>query len=132
MQLDYTNRMAKIHRTKKGSLYVTRAIDYIYDHLDEPLTMEQLAGEVGLNPSYFSKLFAAEIGVTVKKYINQVKVETAKQMLANSDHSAADISLSLGYSSPAAFSSVFKTYAGATPGEYRKQPRTGLSLSGEP
>ena len=63
MQRDYTNRMAKLHRTKKGSLYVIRAIDYIYDHLDESLTMERLAEEVNLNPSYFSKLFSSETGV---------------------------------------------------------------------
>lgn len=126
MQRDYAARMARLHRTKKGSLYVTRAIDYIYDHLDESLTMERLAEEVNLNSSYFSKLFASEVGVTVKKYINQVKIETAKQMLENSDYSAADISLSLGYSSPAAFSAVFKKYTDTTPGEYRRSLNAGL------
>ena len=126
MQRDYTMRMAKLHRNRRGSAYVTRAVDYIYDHLDESLTMERLAQEVNLNPSYFSKLFAAEMGVTVKKYINRVKVETAKQMLENSDYSAADISLSLGYSSPGAFSSVFKTFTGTTPGAYRSSQNAAL------
>lgn len=126
MQLDYTTRMAKLHLARRGSAYVTRAIDYIYDHLDESLTMEQLAGEVKLNPSYFSKLFASETGITVKKYINQVKIDTAKQMLENSDYSAADIALSLGYSSPAAFSSVFKNYTNTTPGGYRRKQQDTL------
>ena len=119
MQLDYTVRMSKLHRAKKGSIYVTKAIDYIYDHLDESLTMEKLAEEVNLNPSYFSKLFASEMGITVKKYINNVKTETAKQMLETTNYSAADIALSLGYSSPAAFNSVFKKITGVTPGDYR-------------
>ena len=120
MQLDYAERMAKLHRARKGSIYVMRAVDHIYEHLDESLTMECLAEVVKLNPSYFSKLFAAEMGITVKKYISQVKVDTAKQMLEMTDHSAADIAISLGYSSPGAFSSVFRKFTGMTPGEYRK------------
>ena len=120
MQLDYAARMHKLHRMRKGSIHVKRAIDYIYDHLDEPLTMEDLAYSVHLNPSYFSRLFADEMGETVKKYINRIKIETAKQMWEMTDHSSADISVSLGFSSPAAFSSVFKKYTGQTPGAYRK------------
>lgn len=129
MQLDFTERMAKLNHARKGSIYVTKAVDYIYDHLDESLTMERLAEEVNLNPSYFSKLFSSETGVTVKKFINQVKVDTAKQMLESTDFSAADIALSLGYSSPAAFSSVFKNITGTTPGEYRKQHANPLEAA---
>lgn len=121
MQLDYTARMSKLHRAKKGSVYVLQAIDYIYDHLDESLTMERLAREVNLNPSYFSKLFSSEMGITVKKYISQIKVDVAKQMLEASNYSSVDIALSLGFSSPAAFSSVFKKHTDITPGEYRRR-----------
>ena len=121
MQLDYTVRMQKIHHAKKGSVYVTKAVDYIYDHLNESLTMEGLAHQVGLNPSYFSKLFSAETGTTVKKYINQVKIRTATEMLKDINLAIIDISFSLGYSSQSAFSAVFKKHLGVTPGEYRRR-----------
>ncbi len=121
MQLDYTTRMQKINHEKKGSAYVIRAIDYIYDHMDEPLTMERLAGVAGLNPSYFSRLFSLETGETVKQYINKVKIHTATQMLKDLDLTISDISLSLGYSSQSAFTAVFRKHTGLTPGQYRKE-----------
>ena len=120
MQLDYTERMQKLKSEKHGSIYVMRAIDYIYDHLDESLTMQGLAEYVGLNPSYFSKLFAKETHITVKAYINKVKIQTATQMLKDLDLAISDISLSLGYSSQSAFTAVFRKHTGLTPGEYRK------------
>ncbi len=121
MQLDYTSRMQKINHEIKGSAYVVRAIDYIYDHMDAPLSMEKLAKVVGLNPSYFSKLFSLETGETVKQYINKVKIHTATQMLKDLDLAISDISLSLGYSSQSAFTAVFKKHTGQTPGQYRKE-----------
>ena len=121
MQLDYTERMHKLKNERHGSIYVMRAIDYIYDHLDESLTMQKLAEYVGLNPSYFSKLFAKETHITVKTYINKVKIQTASQMLKDLDLAISDISLSLGYSSQSAFTAVFRKYTGLTPGEYRAE-----------
>jgi AraC-like DNA-binding protein len=57
--------------------------------------------------------------MSVKAYINNAKVETAKQMLIQSDYSITDISLSLGFSSQSAFTACFKQYTGVTPGSYR-------------
>ncbi len=120
MQLDYTERMHKLKNEKHGSVYVMRAIDYVYDHLDASLSMQKLATYVGLNPSYFSKLFAKETHITAKTYINKVKIQTASQMLKDLDLAISDISLSLGYSSQSAFTAVFRKHTGLTPGEYRK------------
>lgn len=119
MQIDYATRMKKLRKNNKMSIYVRRAIDYIYDHLHEHLTMEMLAKMQGLNPSYFSRLFSADTGTTVKAYINHVKVNTAENMLVHSAYSISDIALSLGFSSQSAFSTVFKKVTGVTPGEYR-------------
>ena len=86
-QIDFAERMRKLRKTAgKYSLYVRHAIDYIYDHLHEPLKMEDLAKVEGLSPGYFSKLFAKEVGTTVKAYILQVKVRTGANMLGNLDY----------------------------------------------
>ncbi len=119
LQLDYASRMNSLKKTNTISRHVSQAIDYIYDHLHEPLTMETLAKHVALNPSYFSKLFAKETGITVKKYISKAKINTAINMLNNSDYSISEIALSLGFSSQSAFSSVFKKYTGLTPLKYK-------------
>ncbi|MCR4686480.1 MAG: AraC family transcriptional regulator [Lachnospiraceae bacterium] len=119
MQADYAARMRALKKTHSVSIHVIHVIDYIYDHLQEKITMEQLAERENLNPSYFSKLFSKETGMSVKGYINNAKIDTAKQMLTQSDYSITDISLSLGFSSQSAFTACFKQYTGVTPGSYR-------------
>lgn len=118
-QIDYATRMHELHQRNQYSIHVRHAIDHIYDHLHEPLTMELLAKNEGLNPSYFSKLFSKEVGTTVKAYILSVKIATAKNMLEKSDHSISDIYFSLGFSSQSAFTAAFKKLTGTTPNKYR-------------
>ncbi len=121
-QLDFAGRMREMQKSARGySLHVRHAIDYIYDHLHQPLKMEQLAEVEGLHPSYFSKLFAGEVGTTVKAYILNVKINTAKNMLRQSEHSISDIAYSLGFSSQSAFTAAFKNLTGETPAAYRKE-----------
>lgn len=120
MQLDYAKRMRDLKKENAISIHIRNAIDYINEHLHEPLTMQQLAKNAKLDPSYFSKLFAKETGITVKKYILNSKLKTAENMLLYSEHSLADIALALGFSSQSAFTTAFKNYIGTTPGEYKK------------
>lgn len=119
-QLDFATRMKKIKKNNNYSIYVRHSIDYIYDHLHENITMEQLAENENLNPSYFSKLFSEEIGTPVKAYILSVKIDTAKNMLEKSDYSISDIAFSLGFSSQSAFTAAFKKLTGETPTRYKK------------
>jgi len=121
-QVDFAERMRKLRKTAGAySLYVRHAIDYIYDHLHQPLKMEELAKAEGLSPGYFSKLFAKEVGMTVKAYILSVKIRTAANMLENLDYSISDISYSLGFSSQSAFTTAFKQQMGCTPAAYRSR-----------
>lgn len=119
MQLDYATRMKNLKKESAISIHVRNSIDYIYDHLHETITMEQLARLENLHPSYFSKLFVKETGVTTKAYILNTKITTAKNILLYSNHSLSSIALSLGFSSQSAFSTAFKKHTGMTPMEYR-------------
>lgn len=119
MQIDFAERMSKIKKPAKYSTHVRHAIDYICDHLQDRLTMEQLAEIEHLNPSYFSKLFSKETGVPVKAFILNVKVATAHNMLSHSDYSISDISYSLGFSSQSAFTAAFRKKYGISPGKFR-------------
>lgn len=120
MQLDYATRMRRLKKESAISPHIRDAIDYIFNHLHEPITMESLAERENLNPNYFSKLFAKETGCTAKAYIMKAKLSTAQNMLLYSEHSLSDIALSLGFSSQSAFSAAFKKEFGMTPGTYRK------------
>lgn len=119
MQLDYAKRMHNLRKTPAISFHIRNSIDYIYDHLHLPLTMEQVADNENLNPSYFSKLFVKETGITAKAFIIDAKIKTAKNMLLYSDNSLFNIAMALGFSSQSAFSAAFKKNTGITPGEFR-------------
>lgn len=119
MQIDFTKRMRQVKKTNIVSLHIRKCIDYIYDHLQDKLTVELLADYVGLNPSYLSRLFSNETGVSIKKFILNAKTETAQNLLKYSDFSYLEISLALGFSTQSAFISVFKNQTGVTPKKYR-------------
>ena len=119
MQLDYATRMHNLRKTPAISYHIRNSIDFIYDHLHLPLTMEQVAENENLNPSYFSKLFVKETGITAKAFIIDAKMKTAKNMLLYSEGTLFNIAMALGFSSQSAFSAAFKKHTGITPGEFR-------------
>ncbi len=121
LHIDFATRMHNLKKKNVNSLYVRRCIDYIYNHLQEPITLEKLAHREKLNPSYLSKLFSKETGVPLRNYIQNVKIETAKNMLEETTFSISDIALSLGYSSQSSFTYSFRMHTGTTPSKYRAE-----------
>ncbi|MCR5543397.1 MAG: AraC family transcriptional regulator [Eubacterium sp.] len=119
MQIDYATRMKELKKVDAVSIHIRRSIDYIYDNLQRPLTVNELAEREGLSAGYYSRLFMKEMGVNVNQFINNAKIRTAENMLRYSDYPILDIAISLGYSSQSAFSSVFKKITGMTPKSYR-------------
>ncbi len=121
MQIDFAVRMRELKKENIISLHIRKCIDYIYENLDRNLSIKDMAEFFDLNPSYLSKLFLKETGITIKDFVTNAKVRTAENMLKYSDFSYLDISLTLGFSSQSAFISVFKKITGITPKRYREQ-----------
>ena len=119
MQVDFAKRMREAKKNNVNSIHIRKCIDYIYEHLHEKLTIQELADYLKLNTSYLSKLFAKETGSNIKEFITHAKINTAQNMLKNSDFSYLDIALALGFSTQSAFISTFKKLTGMTPKEYR-------------
>ncbi len=117
--LDYTRKMRNLRKAKIHSVPVAKAVDYIYDHLHTRITLNVLARYSGLSPSYLSRLFKQEVGLSVSEYIRSQKIETAKNMLAYSDYSAAQISSVLAFAGQSYFSEIFRKSTGMTPLQYR-------------
>lgn len=127
--VDYAGRMKKLRKDKITSLHVVRCIDYMHDNLHSRITIEELAEHVGLNSSYLSRLFKKETGVSVSEYIQQLKVDTAKNMLLYSDFTPARISSVLAFPDQSYFTQVFKKYAGVTPMKFRSMHLREISLN---
>ncbi|MBQ3843035.1 MAG: helix-turn-helix transcriptional regulator [Ruminiclostridium sp.] len=130
MMTDFTERMAEIRKESGVSLHVRRTVDYIYENLHIPLTLEMAAEHERLDRSYLSKLFAKEMGMPIKAYILKAKVNTAQNILIFSDFSIAEIADSLGFSSQSAFAAAFRKITGLTPLQYRNRYSEDYSLRG--
>ncbi len=83
-------------------------------------SVKYLADAVNLSPSYLSDLLKKETGMTTQDHIHYHLIETAKNILNNTDHSVSEIAYSLGFEYPQYFSKLFKQKTGQTPLEYRK------------
>lgn len=66
---DYAKRMQVIQKTNRYPKTIMMCLDYIYDNLHTKITLEQLADRAGLAPTYLSKLFHKEVGMTISSYI---------------------------------------------------------------
>ena len=82
--------------------------------------MSEIAEYVGLNPEYLTKLFKKNTGSTLKEYIVNEKMESAKILLATTTLPVTLISSHVGYGNYSNFTRSFKHLAGCTPMEYRK------------
>lgn len=89
------------------------------DYMSEDISLNTVAAEVCMSPSYFSSVFSKEMGKTFIEYLTEVRMEKAKQYLACSSMKTSEISYEVGYKDPHYFSYIFKKTQGCTPKEYR-------------
>ena len=102
-----------------SSNVIKKAIAYIADHFNEPISLEDVARVVNMHPSYFSSKFKQTTGSSFKGYLNMIRVEEGKRLLANTNFSIIDIALSSGFEDQSYFTKVFKKYTGMTPKRFR-------------
>ncbi len=107
--------------TSKGISRLHKVIEYIHENICRPLSLEELAAIIDLNPVYFSALFTKLIGTTPIRYINNRKIEKAQIELLSTHKTLEQIAADLGFSDVFYFSRLFKKNTGTTPGKYRKQ-----------
>ncbi len=103
----------------KGAL-MERLDAYIREHYKDSINTKHLAARFGLVPSYLSKLFQNYKGITPNHYIQEIRLEKAKELLVKCpDLMTKDIAQMTGYADPSYFSKVLKKYTGMYPSEYR-------------
>lgn len=98
---------------------VRRAMHYISQHYMNKLSLEEVASYVHLTPSYFSTVFKQACGSSFRKYLNMIRIEESKRLLANTDYPIIDIAIATGFADQSYFSKVFKRFTGLTPKQFR-------------
>ncbi len=100
--------------------YVAEARKYIANHFCEKLSIDEIAGVIGINRSYLQSLFKSATGKTILEYINSLRIEKACFIMKNTDLAIIDIAVDCGFASRQHFLYVFKKHMGITAREYRK------------
>lgn len=115
---DFAERVTKANRSG-FSKTILLCQDYIFNHLHEDLTLESLAKQLRISPSYLSNKFKEETGETLKAYIRHQKIEEAKNLIVYSDLSISEIYALLNFHDQSYFTKVFKKITGLTPKQYK-------------
>ena len=120
---DLCKLICENQRRSIQSLHVKRCRQYVYQHLNQRLTVKEIAEALGLNVSYLSGLFREHEGVTLKDYITGEKLKAAEHMLRSSDAEIGEIADMLAFSSASHLCEVFKRQHGITPAAFRNRYR---------
>ncbi|MFG2566216.1 helix-turn-helix transcriptional regulator [Streptomyces sp. NPDC048567] len=102
---------------------VHRAIETIWSHYTEPVSLSDLADAAILSRFYFSRVFREVTGTSPGRFLSAIRLHQAKAMLRDSELGVTDISYRVGYNSPGSFTSRFTRSVGLAPTRYRARAR---------
>lgn len=123
MTEDCLNRIRTL-RTDSGCRPVDMVKRWIEEHYSEQMELNALAQMVYLTPSYLSKLFRSETGMTITDFVIEVRMAKAKELLrSGAEYKTYEIGMRVGYPDPAYFNKLFKRMVGVTPNEFKKISR---------
>lgn len=88
-------------------------------YMSDEISLNTIAAEVGMSPSYFSSIFSKEMGKTFVEYLTEIRMDRAKELLMCSSMKISEIGYEVGYKDPHYFSYIFKKTQNCTPKEFR-------------
>lgn len=95
----------------------------IVENLDKEISLEKIALQLFLNPSYLSRLFKENVGKPYTKYVMEKRIEKAKELLREENYKVYEVGELVGYENTKYFNKIFKEMVGITPKEYREKCR---------
>ncbi len=104
---------------------VDRVTRYIETNLDKDLSLTSISDEVGLHPSYLSKVFKTESGTTISEYLTKHRMDQAVALIRDTDMKVYEVAKRVGYATPHYFIRLFIRHFGLTPQDYRIAWREG-------
>lgn len=125
-EFQYARMVHEIKEKQKGVLKnqknprINKCKNFIFSHLHDRITLEDLAVEADCNPNYLSQLFKECEGISISGYILQEKINRAKNLLIYSNYSYIEIATYLGFSSQSHLGTHFKKHTGYTLRQYRE------------
>jgi len=108
------------NKSPKLKELIDASVKFINNNFERDIALKDIANFVFLSSSYFARAFKEEMGTTPISYLLKVRIERAKELLANTNSKVSDIALSVGFSNQQRFNEIFKKLVKMTPLQYRK------------
>lgn len=102
-----------------ASWQVRKVANYMLEHLDADIGLDELAAILGLSRFHFCTAFRLATGHTPHEWLVQRRMQRARELLADPMFRITDIALAVGYGTPSAFSAAFRKVTGVTPTQFR-------------
>lgn len=107
--------------TSDSPNYGELIINYLEQHYREDINFEDMAKHIGISYSYIRRIVNELTGQSLNDYLNQLRIEKAKQLLVEKDMTIAQISLEVGYYNVQSFNRFFRKFEGLPPSSYRSK-----------
>lgn len=117
-------------RAGKNSSAVEVILDALEKRYPEHITIEELARQVHLAPSYLCNLFKERVGESIIDYLTKVRMKHARRLLSDTSLMIYEVAEKVGFNNTSYFGSVFKGSFGMTPKEYREKLLSGVEYGG--
>ncbi|GGF97301.1 response regulator [Paenibacillus abyssi] len=117
--LAFSSELAERQRNERN--VISDIKDYINHHLNEDVSLQQLASRFYLSREYVSRRFKQETGQNLSEYVERLRIDKAKLLLGNPMYRITEIAEMVGYPDEKYFSKVFKKHIGCSPNQFRKK-----------
>ena len=111
---------ANIYNNKSIKLIMRKAAEYMQAHYHEQVTLNEVAEHTFVSTYYISRMFKREMGKNFVDFLNEIRMEKAKEMLKDVRFKTYEVAEKVGICDAHYFSRLFKKYAGITPTEFRE------------
>lgn len=119
---------------RKISYYsrINRVVLFLQSHIDESINLRKVADVAAMERTAFSKFFRRALGITVREFVQRMRVDKAVREMSISDVSLTEVAYSSGFESLAAFERTFKKCMGMSPSAYRRKILEEREIAGAP
>jgi AraC-like DNA-binding protein len=118
----YARPSFTLHDYQSAHKAVKQVQDYLEAHYAEPIALSDLSAWVHISPYHLARLFRKQVGIPPHKYLENIRIGHAEQLLAV-DMPIADVAYATGFSSQSHLTRTFKRFIGTTPGAYLKHSK---------
>ncbi|MGI6225121.1 MAG: helix-turn-helix domain-containing protein [Peptococcales bacterium] len=114
---DINTNTGKISKENK---YISKAIQFMQDYYSSNISINDICNMIYLSPCHFKRVFKEYTGKTPYRYLTEIRLEKAKEILKEKENSVEEVAKLCGYVNSGHFATAFKQYVGITPSEYKR------------